>query len=123
MPRFQLVMRGEGRLGVVYRTLHGLGFLAGAPGTGFTGASPFPQANAVPEAAGNMGPPVPAKLQLRFAPGNPTAVDPIPFVGFGGAWTAPFGRYVGKAVGIEVMPGLLPGRVVSRANCAAISWL
>src|SRR5580700_11847858 len=98
MPRFQLVMRGDGRLGLVKRTLHGPGFVAGAPATGFTGGSPFPQANAVAEAAGNMGPPVPAKFQLRFAPGNPTAVDPIPFVGFSGAWAAPFGRYVGKAV-------------------------
>ena len=32
-------------LGLVNRTLHGDGSLAGAPGTGFTGAMPFPQTN------------------------------------------------------------------------------
>src|SRR5579864_5281793 len=117
MPKFQLVTRGDGRLGVVKRTLHGAGFL-GSPGPG---RNPFPQTNPFETEAGRTG--TGARFQSRFDPGIETAADPIPFLGFSGAWTVPFGRTVAKAVGIELMPGLLPGRVVSRANCAAISWL
>src|ERR1700751_1021189 len=114
MPKFQLVTRGDGRLGVVKRTLHGAGFL-GSPGAG---RNPFPQTNPFETEAGSTG--TGARFQSRLLPGSETAADPIPFVGFSGAWTVPFGRTVAKAVGIELIPGLLPGRDVSPTNCRSM---
>ena len=93
MPRFQLAIIGEGRNGLVAKMLHGLGFVLGAPGTGLTGARPLPHVNAVGEKGGNMGPPAPFKVQLRFAPGIATVcvLMPVP-LGAIGPIVLPFGR-------------------------------
>src|ERR1700692_3158412 len=100
MPRFQLVIIGEGRNGLVAKMLHGLGFVLGAPGTGLTGAKPLPHVNAVGEKGGNMGPPAPFKVQLRFAPGIATVcvLMPVP-LGAIGPMVLPFGRKSMEPVG------------------------
>src|SRR5579872_5624156 len=101
MPRFQLVIRGDGRFGSVAKMLHGAGFVAGAPGTGFTGAKPLPHTNPPVEEAGNTGP---AKLQLRSAAVRLTEDVPMPPLAFKGATVDPFGMTSVNAVGIAAIP-------------------
>src|SRR5665213_505807 len=125
MPRFQLVIIGEGRFALVAKMLHPLGFVnpAGTPGPAPPGAalafSPLPQAKLVGEKAGKMGV-FPFTTQLRFAPGTWTVCVLMPDpLGATGPLGTPLAAYSMDPVGIASIPICPPGKVpCSPINCA-----
>src|SRR5580700_8214463 len=120
MPRFQLVVRGDGRWGSIATILHGLGFTIGAPGTGLTGVRPLPHANPLVDEGGSTGP---AKVQLMSADARLTVDPPMPPLAFKGATAAPSGMKVVNAVGIAAIPTWWAGRPLPATNAWAIRLL